>query len=138
MSRIHDLELARQRRLHQTELVKRDEDARRLKLKTVALRDDNAALKENLSQKDSYYRQWIKQRDQLRAELDEARDMIRSHETRAKKQNLEMTNLKVRILAHVPLERPANFCRPRWTPSRHRCRTLAKLCKRNLPSRENS
>ncbi|KAK0386692.1 hypothetical protein NLU13_6526 [Sarocladium strictum] len=97
MSRIHDLELARQQRLHQTELIKRDEDARRLKLKTIALRDDNAALKDSLSQKESYYRQWIKQRDQLRAELDEARDMIRSHEARAKKQTLEMTSLRAEV-----------------------------------------
>lgn len=95
MSRIHDLELTRQRRLHQTELVKRDEDARRLKLRAITLQDDNAALKENISKKESYHRQWIKQRDQLRAELDEARDMIRSHESRAKKQTLEASNLKV-------------------------------------------
>lgn len=95
MSRIHELELARQYQLHQTELIKRDEDARRLKVRALTLRDSNATLQDNVSQKDSYYRQWIKQRDQLRAELDEARDMIRSHEARAKKQNVEMTSLKV-------------------------------------------
>jgi hypothetical protein len=95
VSRIHDLELVRKRRLHQTELIKRDEDARKLKLKTLTLRDENAELKDNVSQKDYYYRQWIKKRDQLRAELDEARDIIRNNETRAKKQALEMTNLKV-------------------------------------------
>ncbi|KAL2205589.1 hypothetical protein CC79DRAFT_1336089 [Sarocladium strictum] len=95
MSRIHELELARQHQLHQTELIKRDEDARRLKVRALTLRDNNATLQENVSQKDSYYRQWVKQRDQLRAELDEAREMIRSHETRAKKQNVELTSLKV-------------------------------------------
>lgn len=96
MARIHNLELARQQGLHQTELIKRDEAARRLKLRTLALKDSNATLKGNLSQKDSLQQQWIKQRDQLRAELDEAKEIIRSHETRARKQNVELTTLKVR------------------------------------------
>jgi hypothetical protein len=95
VSRIHDLELTRQRRLHQTELIKRDEDARRLKLRAITLKDDNVTLKEHLTQKDSYQRQWIKQRDQLRTELNEAREMIRSHETRSRKQTLDVTALKV-------------------------------------------
>ena len=93
--RIHELELTRQHRLHQTELIKRDEDARRLKLRTLTLRDENASLKDSLAHKDVHQRQWIKQRNQLRSELDDAKDLIRGHEARARKQTIELTTLKV-------------------------------------------
>ena len=40
-----------QNNVHQIDLVNKDEEARRLKLRVLALRDDNASLKDAVAQK---------------------------------------------------------------------------------------
>lgn len=95
-TRIHELELKRRDNIHKTDSIGRDEEARLLKLKLLALRDDNATLKDKILQKDARITALTKQGDQVRVELDEGKEAARAQETRMKKQGLELANLKVR------------------------------------------
>jgi len=97
-TRIHQLELRRRDNIHKTESIGRDEEARRLKLRALATRDDTAALKEKITQKDAKIMALKKQSDAVRVELDDAKRAARAQETRLKKQDIELANLQVRDL----------------------------------------
>ncbi|PNY26926.1 Uncharacterized protein TCAP_03146 [Tolypocladium capitatum] len=94
---IHELELKRRDSIHKTDNIGRDEEARLLKLKLLALRDDNATLKDKISQRDARIAAFTKQGDQVRIELDEGKEAARAQETRMKKQDLELANLKAEV-----------------------------------------
>ncbi|KND88972.1 hypothetical protein TOPH_06383 [Tolypocladium ophioglossoides CBS 100239] len=96
-TRIHELELKRRDNIHKTDSISRDEEARLLKLKLLALRDDNATLKDKISQKDARINALTNQSDQVRVELDESKQAARAQETRMKKQDLELANLKAEV-----------------------------------------
>ncbi|UNI15617.1 21S rRNA (uridine(2791)-2'-O)-methyltransferase [Purpureocillium takamizusanense] len=96
-TRIHQLELRRRDNIHKTESIGRDEEARLLKLRTLAMRDETAALKEKITQKDAKIMALKKQSDAVRVELDDAKRAARSQETRLKKQDIELANLQAEV-----------------------------------------
>ena len=96
LRRIHELDLNRQNTLHQVDLVNRDEEARRLKLRALTLRNENAILKDKISQKETRLLSIATQDDLVRTELADAQEQARTQEARLKKGNMEITNLKVR------------------------------------------
>lgn len=134
MAHIHNLGLKYQNGIHQTELVSRDEEARRLKLRVLSLRDENAMIKDKLLQKDARITSSSKQGDQVRAKLDDAKETARSQEARLKKQAMEINNLKVGYLwrGYFAVTQMLTSTRPRLRRSTIRCKTLAK------PSRKSS
>ncbi|ROV95723.1 hypothetical protein VMCG_07609 [Cytospora schulzeri] len=67
---IHQLDLKYRGAMHQTDLVLKDEEARRLKLRLLVIRDEADTLRDQLADKDNRIRQLSKQYDDLRAQLD--------------------------------------------------------------------
>ncbi|GJN86666.1 hypothetical protein PLIIFM63780_010247 [Purpureocillium lilacinum] len=96
-TRIHQLELRRRDNIHKTESIGRDEEARRLKVRALAMRDDTAALKEKITQKDAKIMALKKQSDAVRVELDDAKRAARAQEARLKKQDIELANLQAEV-----------------------------------------
>ncbi|KAK0755551.1 hypothetical protein N5P37_011953, partial [Trichoderma harzianum] len=70
-TRLHALDLEYQQNRHKTDLISRDEDARRLQLRVLLLRDENARLQDKCAAKDEEIKDLSRDGDQLRVELDE-------------------------------------------------------------------
>lgn len=99
LKHIYELEFRRQASIHEADLCHRDEGQRRLKLRTLYLRDDNAALNDKLLHKNSRIRLILSQADQVRTRLDAVNNRNRVQEVKLKKQGLEVVNLKVRCIS---------------------------------------
>ncbi|CAI6086466.1 unnamed protein product [Clonostachys chloroleuca] len=97
VTRLHDLNLSHQNNLHQTDLVHRDEDFRRLKLRLLAVRDENAVLRDQLAQKDSQTQRLTRQYNRLSGNLGNGQEKTRAQEAKIKKQATEIGNLKAEI-----------------------------------------
>jgi hypothetical protein len=95
MARVHDLETKRQNGIHLVDLIHRDEEARRLRLRILYARDENSLLKGRISQQDIRHRHLSKQSDKVRAQLDGTKATIHTQDARLKKQTIEIANLKV-------------------------------------------
>ncbi|KAL7929084.1 hypothetical protein V8C35DRAFT_316566 [Trichoderma chlorosporum] len=70
-TRLHALDLEYQQNRHKTDLIGRDEEARRLQLRVLLLRDENTRLQDKCTEKDAEIRALSRDGDQLRVELDE-------------------------------------------------------------------
>ena len=104
VGRINDLDMKHQSNIHQIDLVNKDEEGRRLKLRVLALRDDNATLKDQVVQRDARLRSLQRQGIDVRVELDEAKETTKLQELRLQKQAKELADLKVQaeIVAAEP------------------------------------
>lgn len=96
VARIHDLELKHRDGLNRAELIHRDEGTRRLKLKLISSRDDNALLEDRIRTSDIIKRQLTKQCERAREGLKKSQQAARAQEAKVKKQALELNSLKVR------------------------------------------
>lgn len=94
-ARIHELDMKHQSNVHQIDLVNKDEEARRLKLRVLTLRDDNATLKDSVTQKDARLAYLQRQMNDIRAELGESKQADKTHKQQLLKQNKEMADLRV-------------------------------------------
>lgn len=97
MARISDLSLNHQSNAHHIDLVNRDEETRRLKLRLLSLRDEKASLKDKLAQKDSRISLLARQGDDVRTELGEAKEKLKLQDVRFKKQSNELATLKAEL-----------------------------------------
>ncbi|CAM1500858.1 Fc.00g100200.m01.CDS01 [Cosmosporella sp. VM-42] len=97
IGRINDLDMKHQNNIHQIDLVNKDEEARRLKLRVLALRDDNATLKDQVMQRDARLKSLQRQGSDVRVELDEAKETAKLQESRLQKQTKELTDLKTEL-----------------------------------------
>lgn len=97
LARIHEFELRRRENIHKTNTIGRDEEARLLRLRLLGMRDENAALKDKLSQKDALIAAATKKSEQVRVQLDDSKEAARAQETRIKKQEVELANLKAEV-----------------------------------------
>lgn len=95
MARLSDLSLNHQKNVHKIEMVNRDEETRRLKLRLLSLRDERASLKDKLAQKESRISLLAGQGDEVQTELEEAREKLRTQDVKFKKQSNELATLKV-------------------------------------------
>ncbi|KAH7148966.1 FtsJ-like methyltransferase-domain-containing protein [Dactylonectria macrodidyma] len=97
MARISDLYMGHQDNIHNIDLVNKDEEARRLKLRLLSLRDENALLKDRVAQRDSRLNLFVRQGSEVQAELEEARENAKLQDARLKKQTNELTALKTEL-----------------------------------------
>lgn len=102
MTRLHELEVQHQKSTHETFLINRDEEARRLKVQSLLLRDENAEVAETLYKKDAQISALTRQRDQLRLEVDNGMQSSLAQGMRLKKQDPDIANLRVRFPLCLP------------------------------------
>ncbi|KAL7946645.1 hypothetical protein V8C42DRAFT_292795 [Trichoderma barbatum] len=69
-TRLHALDLQYQQNCHKTDLISRDEDARRLQLRVLLLRDENSQLQDKCAAKDAEIEALSRDGDRLRLEVD--------------------------------------------------------------------
>jgi predicted nucleic acid-binding Zn-ribbon protein len=104
MSRAHELEMKFQQGIHQADLVNRDEDARRYKLRALSLRDENANLKDKITHQAGQLSLLKKQVIRLQSQLEDASGASSTLDARIKKQADENGRLKVSCRARAFLQ----------------------------------
>jgi len=92
---MHDLDIKYQQTIHECDLVVKDEEARRLKLRSMVLRDETSGLRDNLSQKDIRIRDLVEEIDDVRRQLDASQEKSRRQDKVMQSQAREINNLKV-------------------------------------------
>ncbi|KAK7429668.1 hypothetical protein QQZ08_003863 [Neonectria magnoliae] len=97
IARIGDLAMNHQDNVHKIDLVNKDEDSRRLKLRVLSLRDENALLKDKVAQRDSRLSLLGRKGDDVLAELEEARENAKLQDAKLKKQANELAALKTEL-----------------------------------------
>ncbi|KAI1331825.1 hypothetical protein F5Y16DRAFT_244461 [Xylariaceae sp. FL0255] len=96
---LHDLELKHQKNESDGHLLVKDEDARRLKLRILLLRDENVALRDQIELNSSTTSKLTTQCDTLNAQLEAQIEAARSQEKQLRKQEREYANLKAELQA---------------------------------------
>lgn len=96
---IHVLDMEYQDTMHQTDLVVKDEEARRLKLRVMVLRDEVATLRDQLADKDSKIHKLSQQYEDKRVQLDHMNQTCINQETQMRSQARQQSELKVRQTA---------------------------------------
>ncbi|KAJ4155752.1 hypothetical protein LMH87_000983 [Akanthomyces muscarius] len=106
--RNHQLDRYYQEGLHRIELVNRDETERRLSLKTLALRDANAALQDLASEKELHISSLGESIETLKIELLEAQQRSSEQHSGLEKQRNEIRSLKADIESLVSSAEASN------------------------------
>ncbi|KAK4152126.1 hypothetical protein C8A00DRAFT_44770 [Chaetomidium leptoderma] len=96
---LHDLDLKYRHTIHECDLVVKEEDARRLKLRSMVLRDETSGLKDQLAQKDIRVKELVDQIDDVRRQLDSMHEKGRRQDQLMQSQAREITNLKEELSA---------------------------------------
>ncbi|KAI0108380.1 hypothetical protein F4814DRAFT_55862 [Daldinia grandis] len=96
---LHDLELKHQINNGNAELLVKDEDVRRLRVRILVLRDENTALRDQIAHNNDTNTKLSAQCDDLSAEIKAKMDVIRSQEKQLRKQEREYSNLKAELQA---------------------------------------
>lgn len=92
---IHVLDLKYHGIRHQTDLVVKDEEARRLKLRIVVLKDEVATLRDDLADKDHKIHTLSQQQDGIRAELERVNQTCATQESQLRLQARQYSELQV-------------------------------------------
>lgn len=80
---------------HKTRMVLRDEEARRLKLRSLLLQDDNAIIRDELGRKANLIKDLKAKLNSTQQQVDIWMDKARSTEKKVLSQARELANLKV-------------------------------------------
>lgn len=99
---MHDLDVKYQQTIHQFDLLVKDEEARRLRLRSMILRDEAAELRDHLAQNNARIKDLVEQIDDSRRQLDASQEKSRRQEKAIQSQAREINNLKVGIHNSVP------------------------------------
>ncbi|EOO01716.1 putative rossmann-fold nad (+)-binding protein [Phaeoacremonium minimum UCRPA7] len=91
---IHDLELKHQEIMHQSNVIVKEEDTRRHRLRSVVLRDENATLREQLSQKDVRIKKLAQECDGMRDQLEAVNRTCQDQQKQLRAQARDQSNLK--------------------------------------------
>jgi len=100
--KMHNLDMKYQGTSHQYSIVVKEEEARRLKLRSVLLGDENATLKDQLARKDDQITRLTSKCDTFRDHLENATQAGRQQEKQIRLQARELSTLKVNTLV-IPL-----------------------------------
>lgn len=92
---LHELELKHQMNASGTEILIKDEDVRRLRLRILMLRDENTSLRDQIAHNNDTTTKLTAHCDGLSAQIEAKMDVIRSQEQQLRKQEREYSNLKV-------------------------------------------
>ncbi|KAI1362597.1 hypothetical protein F5Y08DRAFT_311782 [Xylaria arbuscula] len=93
---LHSLELQHQKNEHNSDVLVKDEDIRRLRVRILLLRDENTALRDQVDL-NSKNVTLASQCDNLTAQIEEKIAMVRSQEEQLRKQEREFSNLKAEL-----------------------------------------
>ncbi|KAI0383243.1 hypothetical protein F5Y04DRAFT_250917 [Hypomontagnella monticulosa] len=96
---LHNLELKHQKNGSDTELLIKDEDARRLRLRILMLKDENTSLRDQIALNNDVNTKLTTQRNDLRAQIEAKMELVRSQEKQLRKQEREYSNLKAELQA---------------------------------------
>ncbi|OTB08963.1 hypothetical protein M426DRAFT_316255 [Hypoxylon sp. CI-4A] len=96
---LHELELKHQMNTSGTELLVKDEDVRRLRLRILMLRDENTTLRDQISQNGEINSKLTAECDGLSAQIEAKMNIIRSQEAQLRKQEREYKNLNAELQA---------------------------------------
>lgn len=91
------LEALYQETLHETELVVKDEDSRRLRLRILLMEEEMADLNEQLSGDDERITDLEQERDDLKTQLEEGEEEARRIDGNLRMSSREINGLKVSI-----------------------------------------
>lgn len=94
---LHDLEMKHQHGAGHSDLLIKDEDVRRLKLRILMLRDENTSLRDQITQNDDTNTILVTKCDDLSAQLEARMEVVRLQEKQLRKQEREFSSLNVRI-----------------------------------------
>ncbi|KAM0246698.1 hypothetical protein ACHAQJ_010134 [Trichoderma viride] len=90
-TRLHDLDLQYQKTRHETDLISRDEDARRLQLRVLLLQDENTQLQDKCTARDAEIKALSGSSNKLPVELDEIKQQNRSEDVQIGGSPIEAT-----------------------------------------------
>ncbi|KAH8121612.1 hypothetical protein LI328DRAFT_137479 [Trichoderma asperelloides] len=90
-TRLHDLEIQYQKSRHDTELIDRDEEARRLQLRVLLLEDENTQLRDRCVAKIDEIKTLSRRNDKLRVKLDAINSQVTSEDEQIKNHPIEAT-----------------------------------------------
>ncbi|KAH8887772.1 hypothetical protein GQ53DRAFT_826768 [Thozetella sp. PMI_491] len=91
---LHELDLKYQNIGHRADLLVKDEEARRLRVRNVLTRDENDSLKDQLSLSDEKIKDLVNQGNMARNRLDSATQKSSQQERRLRSQTREIANMK--------------------------------------------
>ncbi|AEO64578.1 uncharacterized protein THITE_2110863 [Thermothielavioides terrestris NRRL 8126] len=92
---LHDLDMKYRHTIHGFDLVIKDEEARRLKLRSIVLRDEAMSLKDQLLSRDRRIKELEDRVDDVRGQLESAQEKARRQDRLMLTQSREIANLKV-------------------------------------------
>ncbi|EGR51291.1 uncharacterized protein TRIREDRAFT_120529 [Trichoderma reesei QM6a] len=92
-TRLHELDLQHQQNRHKTDLISRDEAARRLELRLLLLKDEKVQLQEECAAKDAEIKALSQDGEQLRVELNRIKAGDSSKDAQVNGTATEMTGL---------------------------------------------
>ncbi len=93
---LHELDTKYRHIIHGCDLLVKDEEARRLKLRSMVLDDEASSLKDQLVQRDARIKELVDSVDDVRSLLDGADEKARRQDLLMQSQAREIANLKVR------------------------------------------
>ncbi|KXX74422.1 hypothetical protein MMYC01_208887 [Madurella mycetomatis] len=96
---LHDLDLKYRNSIHECNLLIKDEEARRIRLRSMLHRDEASSLRDLLAQKDVRVKELVDQVDDIRGQLDSAREKSRRQDNLMRTQSREIANLKDELSA---------------------------------------
>ncbi|OTB09939.1 hypothetical protein K445DRAFT_323467, partial [Daldinia sp. EC12] len=96
---LHSLELKHQINNGNTELLIKDEDVRRLRVRILMLRDENTSLRDQIALNNDTNTKLSAQCNDLSTQIEAKMDVIRSQEKQLRKQEREYKNLKAELQA---------------------------------------
>ncbi|KAI1272469.1 hypothetical protein F5Y07DRAFT_379822 [Xylaria sp. FL0933] len=94
---LHNLELQHQKNECNSEVLVKDEDIRRLRVRILLLRDENTALRDQVDLNNSTNTKLVSRCDNLSAQLEAKMAMVRSQEEQLRKQEREYLTLKAEL-----------------------------------------
>jgi hypothetical protein len=94
---LHDLDMKYHHISHKTDLLVKDEETRRMKLRSMVLADESASLKDQMSSRSARIKALTEQIDDTRTQLQSAHEKCRRQEKLMQTQSREITNLKVSL-----------------------------------------
>ncbi|GAP83089.1 putative rossmann-fold NAD (+)-binding protein [Rosellinia necatrix] len=94
---LHELELKHHQSGYESDMVVKDEDTRRLRVRILLLRDENTALRDQVSCNDSANATLVSRCDNLNAQVEANMALVRSQEEQLRKQEREYASLKAEL-----------------------------------------
>lgn len=99
---LHELEMRHQSNASSSDLLVKDEDVRRLKLRILMLRDENNSLRDQIAQNTDAGTKLAAKCDDLSAQLRAKIEVVRLQEKQLRKQEREFSQLQV---SHIQTSR---------------------------------